>query len=77
MVSADDDAFGEIARQIEERSPGWLVVWGVYTRQFVAFPRFDAPRGTIVTARYADVLIGRLRKTERALRNWPGGEVLG
>ncbi len=77
MVSADGDAFREIARQIEERSPGWLVVWGVYTRQFVALPRFDAPRGTILTARYADALIDRLRKTERALRDWPAGEVLG
>jgi hypothetical protein len=74
MVSADEDEFREIARQIEEKSPGWLVVWGVYTRQFVAFPLFDAPRGTILTARYADALMGHMRKTQRSLRDSQGTE---
>lgn len=67
MGPFDDDECREIAHQIEEKSPGWLVVWGVYTRQFVAFPLFDAPRGTILTARYPDALVGRLRKTQQSL----------
>ena len=35
MSSADDDEFRKIARGIEEKVPEWIVVWGVYTRQFV------------------------------------------
>lgn len=44
MPFADDDEFRQIARSIEDKAPGWFVVWGLYTRQFVAFPLFDAPR---------------------------------
>jgi hypothetical protein len=65
------DEFREIARTIEERLPDWIVVWGVYTRQFVAFPLFDAPRGTILTASYPDALVGRARDVERRLGRSP------
>ena len=57
----------EIARHLEEESPNWLVLWGAYTHQFVAFPRFDAPQGTIVTAIYPDALVGRTQEVERRL----------
>jgi hypothetical protein len=65
--SADDAQFREIARNLEEMSLNWLVIWGEYTHQFVAFPRFDAPQGTIVTAIYPDALVGRMREVERTL----------
>ena len=57
----------EIARRLEAESPNWLVLCGAYTHQFVAFPRFDAPQGTIVTAIYPDALVGRTREVERRL----------
>ena len=38
------------ARRVMEVFPSWLVVWGAYTRQFWAFPCFDAPRGTVVSS---------------------------
>jgi hypothetical protein len=63
MPSADEDEFREMARNIDEKSPRWLVVWGTYTRH--AFPLFDAPRGTILTAGYPDALTGRMREAER------------
>lgn len=75
MDSADDDEFREIARQVQDKSPGWMVLWGVYTRQFVAFPLFAAPSGTIITAAYPDALAGRLKKTSRALNDSPGGDL--
>jgi hypothetical protein len=53
-----------IAAQMEEDNPFWIVVFGVYTREFVAFPRFTAPRGTIVTALYPDALPPRMRAIE-------------
>jgi hypothetical protein len=64
---AANDEPREIARHLEAKSPNWLVLWGAYTHQFVAFPRFDAPRGTIVTAIYPDALVGRTREVERRL----------
>jgi len=63
----DNNELREIARHLEEESPNWLVLWGTYTHQFVAFPRFDAPRGTIVTAIYPDALVGRTQEVERRL----------
>ena len=62
---AANDEPREIARHLEEKSPNWLVLWGMYTHQFVALPRFDAPRGTIVTAIYPDALVGRTQEVER------------
>jgi len=62
-----DDEPREIARHLEAKAPNWLVLWGAYTHQFVAFPRFDAPQGTIVTAIYPYALVGRTREIERRL----------
>jgi hypothetical protein len=52
-----------IAGQMEEDNPSWIVVFGVYTRQFVAFPRFHAP-GTVVTVSYPAALPPRMRAIE-------------
>jgi hypothetical protein len=56
-----------IAGQMEEDNPSWIVVFGVYTRQFVAFPRFHAP-GTVVTATYPAALPPRMRAIEAQAR---------
>lgn len=68
MQYPNDDEAREIARTIEEKLPDWFVVWGVYTKQFVAFPLFGVPRGTILTAYYPDALVDRMQSTERRLR---------
>lgn len=60
-----------IAEKLETDNPMWIVVFGVYSRQFVAFPRFSAPVGTIVTARYPAALPQRMRRVELAAR-FPG-----
>lgn len=54
------------AEGLEFDNPLWIVVFGVYSRQFIAFPRFDVPIGTIATARYPAALSGRMRRIERA-----------
>jgi hypothetical protein len=41
-----------------------MVVFGVYSRQFVAFPLFAVSRRTILTARYPDALIDRMVRAE-------------
>jgi hypothetical protein len=64
----DDDASREAAERTERDNPGWIVVFGVFTREFVCFPRFPAPAGTIITALYPDAIPPRMRTIERALR---------
>ena len=48
----------EAAREVERRRPGWMVVWGCYSRLFVAFPLFPAAPG-VVTASYPEALVAR------------------
>ena len=54
------------AEKLETDNPLWIVVFGVYSRQFIAFPRFNVPIGTIAAARYPAALPGRMRRIERA-----------
>jgi hypothetical protein len=55
----------QMAQQIEHDNPNWIVVFGVYTREFVAFPRFAAPPHTIVVATYPAALPPRMQEVER------------
>jgi hypothetical protein len=69
MVFAfDDDASREAAERTERDNPAWIVLFGSFTKQFVCFPRFPAPAGTIITATYPDAIPPRMRKIELALR---------
>lgn len=69
-MSPDDMAASrEKAREIQQQLPGWLVLFGTYTKEYVAFPLFDAPPGTILAAAYPPALINRMRQTERLLRS--------
>jgi hypothetical protein len=62
---ADDDTARDAARQIEQNNPHWIVVFGIFTRQFVCFPRFRAIPGTVVTALYPPAAITRMAEIER------------
>ena len=69
-VSAfDDELSREAAERTERENPGWIVVFGVFTKEFVCFPRFPAPAGTIITALYPDAIPPRMRKIEHALQD--------
>jgi hypothetical protein len=46
----DDDWERQAAADIERSHPHWLVMWGCYSRLFWGFPRFTAPKGTIISA---------------------------
>ena len=67
-----------IAEEMAKRHPLWIVMFGDYSKQFVAFPRFTAPQGTILAARYPNALPPRLRAVEnttlpgRGARTAPG-----
>ena len=64
----DNDASREAAQRTERENPGWIVVFGTFTKEFVCFPMFPAPAGTIITAHYPDAIAPRMRSIERALR---------
>lgn len=65
MPSADDQECREAAARIDRDFPAWMVLWGVYTRQFVAFPLFDAPPGSLLTSNDSDALTARMSVTQR------------
>jgi hypothetical protein len=54
----------EAARQLERQHPGWIVLWGIYTRQYVAFPLFRVPPETVITAYYPPALAERMQAVE-------------
>ncbi len=62
----DDAARYETAQSIQQANQGWLVIWGVYTHQYVAFPLFRAPEGCIVQSDSPDELLQRMRDAELA-----------
>ncbi len=73
---ADDQIHQETAERIQRDNPNWFVVWGVYSREFVAFPLFGAPPGTVLYGRNPGELAGRMRETEQFLAaqpRWTGG----
>jgi hypothetical protein len=65
MQGVDDEEAPAMAGKIEEENPGWIVVFGVFSRQFVCFPRFPVPKGTMVVARYPEEALTRMRAIER------------
>jgi hypothetical protein len=71
-VSPDDlEGNRQKAKEIEQQQPGWMVLYGSYTKEYVAFPLFRAPPGTILTANYPPALITRMQQTERRLHGRP------
>jgi hypothetical protein len=70
-MSAEEYAGREKARQIEAENPLWLVVFGVYSHEFVCYPRFGLDGGSIVAAKNPDALPPRLRRVERSVLNPP------
>lgn len=62
-----EEAGRELASRLEAEHPLWIVVFGVYTQQFVCFPKFQAPIGTMLTAKYPEALPDRMRRAEEAL----------
>jgi hypothetical protein len=63
---ADGGEIHATTREIESANPLWIVVFGLYSRQFVAFPSFTVPKGTVIPARYPTAMRERMRHIEHA-----------
>ena len=58
----------EIAEELEQQHPRWIVIFGAFTREFVCIPRFAAPHGLMVVAIYPKAAADRMSKVERLSR---------
>ena len=65
---AEDDACCEIAEELEQRHPRWIVIFGTFTREFICLPRFAVPPGLKVIAIYPEAAADRMSKMERLCR---------
>lgn len=65
-MNADDPPGGpQAAESLQDENPQWLVLYGSWTRELVAFALFSAPPGCFVAAKDAETLVRRMRQTER------------
>src|ERR1700722_3536418 len=62
----DEENAREIASRLEAENPLWIVIFGDYSQQFVCFPRFEAPSGTMLIAPYPPALPDRMRHIEES-----------
>jgi hypothetical protein len=60
---AGDDHYEQAAR-LDRDNPHWLVVWGIFSHEFVAFPLFRVPQGTVLCTRSCPELVRRMRQAE-------------
>ena len=67
----DDNACWAMAEEMQQERPGWLVIWGCYSKRFVAFPLFTVRQRTILVAYYPDALLARMEEAERTMRIEP------
>jgi hypothetical protein len=68
VIPADEEECQAIATEMQRRRPEWMILFGCYTRHFVAFPSFAVRRRIIVIAYYPDALVARLDEAERPFR---------
>ena len=61
--SAGEDHQEQAAR-LDRDNPQWLIVWGTFSLEFVAFPLFCVPDGIVLRSRSAPELLRRMRQTE-------------
>jgi len=67
-IPESDEEYRALADKIEQKRPGWMVIWGIFSRRFTAYPLFPIRRRVIVVAYYPDALIERMDSAERLLR---------
>jgi hypothetical protein len=71
-VLPDEREYRAAADEIQRRRSGWLVIWGVYSRRFTAYPLFPVRHRVIIVADYPQALVERMDEAERSLRIPPG-----
>lgn len=57
----------ERATRLGEVFPHWLIHWGAWSRRYWAYPRFRAPRGTILNAADPGDLATQMRQVHASV----------
>lgn len=67
VIAADRDSQArDVAVRLSRAHPRWWVHWGGWSREYWAFPLFNAPRGTYFSDPDPSGLAARMRETELA-----------
>lgn len=61
-----DVAQRRVAARIMVHRPSWVVLWGLWSRRYWAFPLFDAEPGTIISSASGTELVALLDHAETA-----------
>jgi hypothetical protein len=57
----------ERATRLGQVFPHWLILWGAWSQCYWAYPRFRAPRGTILHAADPGDLAAQMRQVQAAV----------
>jgi len=61
----------QIAARLNRAHRDWLILWGVHSRRLWAFPLFDVPPGTLVSAGTPDDLVAQMRQVQMIAQYGP------
>jgi hypothetical protein len=64
----DENAHFAMAEEIQQSRPHWMVVWGVCSRLYWAFPLFDMTSPLLIYSQDPKDLIARMDRAEDRLR---------
>jgi hypothetical protein len=59
----------ERAARLGQAFPHWLIHWGTWSRRYWAYPKFRAPRGTILCAADPADLAAQIRQVQAETMN--------
>jgi hypothetical protein len=71
MTTPHDPAQRRAAHRLTHRNPGWIIIWGTWSREFWAYPTFHTPPATHIHAPTTTGLLALMGQTELATRR-PG-----
>lgn len=64
MNAAHDPQQRHTAARLNRAHPNWHVMWGAHSRRLWAFPLFNVPPGTLVSAATPEDLVAQMRQVE-------------
>ncbi len=64
LARAEEDQREQAAR-LDRDNPQWLIVWGTFSHEFVAFPLFRVPAGIVLCCHSGTELVRRMRQAEK------------
>jgi len=70
MTAPSDETRRTTARRLQNEHPRWLIIWGLHSREYWAFPSLPVPPGTYLHAPHPVLLEEAIREVELAITGW-------